>query len=150
MSRAGTRTTFIALAVTGALLIPASQASAGGAQIASGGDGPIATKSGAIVNFMPAGKIRVKKRFQPLAVCSINCNVTGTAVLKGLGGKATITDTGSFPAGQPFGLQIRVKGELLKLMKASPGRFHLAETYTATDPLTGATDTVSRTFAFKR
>ena len=58
--RAGTRTTFAALAVTAALLIPASQAAAG-AQIARGGDGPVATKSGAIVNFLPAGKLKVAK-----------------------------------------------------------------------------------------
>jgi hypothetical protein len=149
MSRAGKRTTFAALAVAGALLIPAAPAAAG-AQIAKGGDGPIATKSGAIVNFLPAGKLRVAKRFQPLAVCSINCNVTGTAVLKGMGGKATITDSGSFPANQPFGLQIRIKGVLLKLMKANPGKFRLNVTYTATDPTTGATDTVSRPYRFKR
>jgi hypothetical protein len=148
-SRAGKRTTFTALAVAGALLIPAAPAAAG-AHIAKGGDGPIATKSGAIVNFLPAGKLRVAKRFQPLAVCSINCNVTGTAVLKGMGGKATITDSGSFPANQPFGLQIRVKGVLLKLMKANPGKFRLNVTYTATDPTTGATDTVSRPYRFKR
>jgi hypothetical protein len=35
-------------------------------------------------------------------------------------------------------------------MKAHPGKFRLAETLTATDPTTGATDTVSRTFRFKR
>jgi hypothetical protein len=140
-------TTFGALVVAGALLIPASQAGAGAM---ASGDGPVAHKSGAIVNFLPAGKIRVKKHFQPLALCSVNCNVTGTAVLKGLGGKSTITDSSSFPANQPFGLQITVKGALLKLMKANPGRFHLSETYTATDPTTGATDTVSRSFKFKR
>jgi hypothetical protein len=150
MSRAGKRTTFAVLAVTGVLLIPASQASAAGAHIAKGGDGPIATKSGAIVNFLPAGKLKVARHFQPLAVCSIDCTVTGTAVLKGLGGKATITDTGSFPANQPFGLQITVKGVLLKLMKARPGKFRLNVTYTATDPTTGAMDTVSRPFKFKR
>ena len=149
MRRAGTRTSFAALAVTVALLIPASPAAAG-AHIARGGGGPVATKSGAIVNFLPAGKIRVKKKFQPLAVCSVNCDVTGTAVLKGMGGKATITDSGSFPANQPFGLQIRVKGVLLKLMKQHPGRFHLNVTYTATDPATGAQDSVSRPFKFKR
>jgi hypothetical protein len=147
--RAGTRTTFLALAVTAALLIPASQAAAG-ARIAKGGDGPIATKSGAIVNFVPAGKLKVARHFQPLAVCSVNCTVTGTAVLKGMGGKATITDTGSFLANQPFGLQITVKGVLLKLMKAHPGRFRLNVTYSATDPTTGATDNVSRPFKFKR
>jgi hypothetical protein len=130
------------LAVAAALLLPASSALAG--------DGPLAHKSGAIVNFLPAGKIKVARHFQPLAVCSVNCDVTGTAVLKGLGGKATITDTGAFPANQTFGLKITVKGQLLKLMKANPGKFRLTERYTATDPATGATDTISRSFKFKR
>jgi hypothetical protein len=143
------RTTFAALLVVGALLIPASQAGAG-AQMASGGDGPVATKSGAIVNFVPAGKLRVRRQIQPLAVCAVNCDVTGTAVLKGLGGKANITDSGAFLANQPFGLRITVKGFLLRLMKRFPGRFRLSVTYSATDPATGATDSVSRGFKFKR
>ena len=149
MRRAGKRTTFAALAVAAALLVPASQATAG-AHLAKGGEGPVATKSGAIVNFVPAGKLKVAKHFQPLGVCAVNCSVTGTAVLKGMGGKATITDSGSFAANQTFGLQITVKGVLLKLMKASPGRFRLNVTYTATDPMTAATDTVSRVYKFKR
>jgi hypothetical protein len=143
------RTTFAGLLLVGALLISASQAAAG-AHIASGGGGPVATKAGAIVNFVPAGKLRVRKNIQPLAVCSVNCDVTGTAVLKGLGGKANITDSGSFLANQPFGLRITIKGFLLKLMKQHPGRFHLSVTYSATDPATGATDSVSRGFKFKR
>jgi hypothetical protein len=143
------RTTFAGLLLVGALLIPASQAAAG-AHIASGGGGPVATKAGAIVNFVPAGKLRVRKNIQPLAVCSVNCDVTGTAVLKGLGGKANITDSGSFLANQPFGMRITIKGFLLKLMKQHPGRFHLSVTYSATDPATGATDSVSRGFKFKR
>jgi hypothetical protein len=130
------------IAVAAALLLPASSALAG--------DGPVATKSGAIVNFVTTGKIKVAKHFQPLAVCSVNCDVTGTAVLKGMGGRATITDTGSFPANQTFGLSITVKGQLLKLMKANPGKFRLAETYSATDPSTGATDTISQNFKFRR
>ena len=130
------------LAVAAALLLPASSALAG--------DGPVAQKSGAIVNFVTTGKVKVARHFQPLAVCSVDCSVTGTAVLKGLGGKATITDSGTFAANQPFGLQITVKGGLLKLMKANPGRFHRSETYTATDPATGATDTISHSFKFKR
>ena len=147
--RAGTRTTFAALAVTAALLIPASQAAAG-AQIARGGDGPAATKSGAIVNFLPAGKLKVAKHFQPLAICSLNCDVTGTAVIKGFGLKLPVTDSGSFAANQTFGLVVTVKGQLLKLMKQEPGKFRLNVTYTATDPTTGAMDTVSRTYKFKR
>ena len=149
MRRAGKRTMFAALVVGGVLLVPVSQAGAG-AQIASGGNGPIATKSGAIVNFVPAGKLTIAKHFQPLAVCSVDCSVTGTAVLKGMGAKATISDTGSFAANQTFGLQITVKGELLKAMKAHPGKFRLNVTYTATDPATGAMDSVSRPFKFKR
>jgi hypothetical protein len=149
MSRAGKRTTFVVLVVAGALLIPASQAAAG-ARIASGGDGPIATKSGAIVNFVPAGKLKIAKHFQPLAVCSIDCSVTGTAIIKGMGLKLPISDSGSFTANAPFGLRITVKGALLKAMKASPGKFRLNVTYTATDPTTGAMDSVSRPFKFKR
>ena len=148
--RARTRTTIAAMAVCLAVLLPASQAAAGGAQIASAGDGPVATKSGAIVNWVSGFKLRVAKRIQPLASCAVNCDVTGTATLKGLGGKASFSDTGSFQAGQLFGLYVVVKGGLLKLMKRSPGRFHLTETLTATDPSTGAVDEISRTFKFKR
>ena len=144
------RATFAALLVAGALLVPASQAMAGGALEASAGDGPIATKSGTLVNFVPAGKLIVARHFQPLATCTVDCSVEGVAVLKGMGGKATISDSGTFAANQPFGLRVTVKGLLLRLMKANPGRFRLNTTYTATDPATGATESVSRGFKFKR
>lgn len=150
MTRARKRTTIAALAVSAALLLPASQAAAGGARLASAGDGPVAHKSGAIVNWKSGFKLRVAKRIQPLAVCSVACDVTGVGTLKGMGGKATFSDTGSFAAGQLFGLYVTVKGSLLKQMKAHPGKFRLSETLTATDPTTGAVDTISRTFRFKR
>jgi hypothetical protein len=130
------------LALAGALSLPASTAVAG--------DGPQATKSGAIVNFVTRGKLKVAKRIQPLAVCNVNCDVSGNGVLKGMGGKAAFSDSNSFAAGQQFGLFVIVKGQLLKLMKANPGKFTLTETLTAIDPATGATDTVSRSFKFKR
>jgi hypothetical protein len=120
-----------------------------GAAGATASAGPVATKSGAIVNFTTTGKLKVAKRIQPLAVCSVNCDVTGTGVLRGMGGKASFSDSRSFPAGRQFGLYVTVKGALLKLMKANPGKFRLTETLTATDPTTGAIDTVSRTFRFK-
>src|SRR5919204_3739145 len=108
--RARTRTTIATLVAAGALLIPASQAMGGDAEIASAGGGPVATKSGAIVNFLPVGKLRVGKHFQPLATCAVDCQATGTGVLKGLGGRAQFgPDTGTFTAGQPFGLRITVK-----------------------------------------
>jgi hypothetical protein len=148
-NRTGTFTIITTLAVTAALLISAPSAM-GGARLASAGDGPVAQKSGAIVNWKSGFKLRVTRRIQPLAVCAVACNVTGTGTLKGMGGKATFSDSGTFAAGQLFGLYVTVKGALLKLMKAHPGRFRLAETLTATDPATGAVDTISRTFRFKR
>jgi hypothetical protein len=151
MSRtAGKRTTIAAFAVTAALLVPASQAAASGAEIASAGHGPVATKSGAIVNWVSGFKLRVTKKIQPLASCAVTCNVTGNGTLKGLGGKAHFSDSGTFAPGQLFGLYVTVKGALLKLMKKYPGRFHLTETLVATDPTTGAVDKISRTFGFKR
>lgn len=131
-----------ALAVAGVLLLPASGAVAG--------NGPVARDSGALINFVTTGRLKVQRTIQPLAVCSANCDVTGTGTLKGLGGRATFSDSGSFTAGQQFGLFITVKGRLLKLMKANPGRFRLSETLTATDPTTGTVDSVSQTFRFKR
>jgi hypothetical protein len=148
--RAGTRASVAALLVAGAVLIPVSQAMAGGALKAGASDGPIATKSGVLVNFVPAGKLIVARHFQPLATCVVDCNVTGVAVLKGMGGKATISDSGTFAANQPFGLRITVGGELLKLMKAHPGRFRLNVTYTATTVASGGTESVSRGYKFKR
>ena len=136
----GRRVALFALA--GALALPASTAFAG--------DGPVASKSGAIVNFVTTGKLKVAKRIQPLAVCNVGCDVSGTGVLKGIGGKSPLSASRSFAAGQQFGLFVILNGQLLKLMKAKPGKFRLHETLTATDPTTGATDTVSRTFKFKR
>jgi hypothetical protein len=71
-------------------------------------------------------------------------------VLKGMGVKATISDSGSFAANQPFGLRVTVTRLLLRAMKDHPGRFRVNVTYTATDPASGGTESVSRGFKFKR
>ena len=133
---------FALLAVIGVLVAPASGAAAGG--------GPVAHKSGAIINFVTNGKVKVRKHIQPIAVCSVACDVTGTGVLKGLGVKIPFGDSGSFPAGQLFGLSLIVKGNALKTIKENAGRFLLTEKLMAIDPTTGATDTVKRRFRLKR
>lgn len=149
-------TIIAALAITAVLLVPTSSALAGGAQIASAGDGPVAHKAGAVVNWASGNKLRVARRIQPLAVCSVQCNVSGSGVLKGFGGRAPFADSGTFQPGQLFGLYVTVKGDLLKLMKSRPGAFKISETLTATpiDPATGAAtgpaDTISKTFKLKR
>jgi hypothetical protein len=149
MSRKTRLGTFAAaLAVVGVLLMPASGAVAGG--------GPVAHKSGTLINFVTTGKLKVAKTIQPIAVCTQACTVAGTGVIKGLGGKASFSDTGGpFAAGQQFGLALQAKGALLKALKAFPGRFHLTETLTAT-PVdatgvpTGPPESVSAGFGFKR
>src|SRR5690242_21515699 len=122
-------------ALIAALALPASEAMAG--------VGPVAHTSGTLVSFVTTGKLKVQRTMQPLAQCSAACNVTGTGTLKGLGGRASLSDSGSFTAGQLFGLAVTVPKNLLKLMKANPGRFRLNETLTATDATTGAVDSVS-------
>ncbi len=132
---------FAVLAVIAVLVAPASGAAAGG---------PVAHKSGAIVNWVTKGKVKVRKHIQPVAVCSVACNVTGTGVLKGLGARIPFGDSGSFGPNELFGLALIVKGKALKTIKENAGRFKLTETLTATDPTTGATDTISRAFRLKR
>ena len=138
MSRAGRIAALFATVCL--LLAPASTALA---------DGPVAHKSGAIVNYVPIGKLKVAKKIFINFTCSVTCNLNSTSTIKGLGGRLTIPASGTLPAGSLF-LQLTVKGVLLKLMKAQPGAFKIVNTINASDPATGATDTISRTFKLKR
>ncbi|HEY1237343.1 MAG TPA: hypothetical protein VGE91_03345 [Solirubrobacterales bacterium] len=148
--RAGKRATFAALLVAGALLIPASQATAG-ARIASADDGPVATKSGAVVNYTSVKHLKVARHMFIHFQCAVTCNATGIATLKAHKLKLPIkASANGIPAGAPAFMEITVKGALLKALKAHPGRFKVANTITATDPATGAVDQIKHTFKFKR
>ena len=74
MSRIGRIAAF--LAVAGALLLPASSALAGG---------PVATKSGALINYLTTGNLKIGKRITVPFACVATCNVTSTVTLKGPG-----------------------------------------------------------------
>jgi hypothetical protein len=150
--RAGTRTALAALAVSAALTIPVSQAAgAQGAQIASAGDGPVAHKSGAIVNYTSLAKLKVARHMFIHFSCAVTCDATGRAVLRAPKIKIPITANASgIPGGAPAFMEITVKGALLRLLKAFPGRFKVVNTITAVDPTTGATDTIHHRFGFKR
>lgn len=148
MSSAGKRMA-CAVMVAGALLIPASGAA--GAQIASGGDGPVAHKSGAIVNYTNLGKLKVARHMFIHFTCAVTCDLTGRAVIRAPKIKIPITATASgIAGGAPAFMEITVKGTLLKLLKAFPGRFKVVNTITAVDPTTGASDTIHHRFGFKR
>jgi hypothetical protein len=129
------------LAVAGALLLPSSTALAGG---------PAATKSGALINYLTTGKLKVAKRIVVPFQCAVQCNVVSSLSVKGPGIKGTDTESGTLQAGVPAGHFIKPNGPLLRAMKASPGRFKLVSSVNATDPATGATDAIAHAFKLKR
>lgn len=127
-------------AVLGGLLVPAL----------SPAGGPVATKSGALINYTTTGKLKVGKSITIPVVCSANCQVNSTLVVKGPGAKVSNTVAGPLTAGVPGGHIIKPNGPLLKSMKADTGKFRLVSHMTATDSSTGATDSISHTFRLKR
>jgi hypothetical protein len=132
----------VAALALGLLLLPGAAAGSG--------EGPTATKSGALVNYTNTGKLRIGKKITIFVVCSADCNVDTTTVVKGPGFKQSADVSGLLSAGVPGGPFFKPNGQLLRDMKAQPGRFRVNSTVTATDPATGATETISRSFRLKR
>jgi hypothetical protein len=130
------------LAIAGALLLPGSSAVAG--------DGPVAIRSGALINYVSTGRLRVGKTMEIRVVCSADCNVTSRVVIKGPGLKTSSMVSGPLAAGVPGGHILKPNGPLLKSMKADTGRFRLVSHMTATDASTGAMDNIAHTFKLKR
>jgi hypothetical protein len=138
MSRIGR---ILVLVVVGGALLPASSALAGG---------PVAKESGVLINYVSTGKLKIGKSIEITAVCSANCTVQSHSVTIGPGYKQKSNISGPLTAGVPGGPVFQPNGPLLKLMKASPGRFKIQNTLVATDDATGATDEISHTFKLKR
>ena len=138
-SRIGRIATLAAVAC--ALLVPASTAVA---------KDRVATKSGALINYVSTGKLKVSKKILVAVVCSVNCNVTTTTTIKAKGYHQTFQLSGALQAGVVGGPFFEPNGPLLKLMKAHPGAFKVVSSITATDPTTGATDVIAHTFKLKR
>jgi hypothetical protein len=129
------------VAVVGVLLLPSASAVAGG---------PVAQKSGAIVNYTSTGKLKVAKNMFIYFTCAVTCDATSTTTIKGLGGKVTIPASGTVTAGVQAFIKLTVKGPLLKFLKGQPGAFKVVNHINATDPTTGAVDNISHTFKLKR
>jgi hypothetical protein len=127
-------------AIAGALLLPAS--SAVGA--------PTAQKSGAIINYATLGKIPIKKKIIVPFVCSVDCNVVSTLKVKGPFVKGADTRSGTLKAGEVAGHFIKPSGPLLKLLRASPGRYKIVSHITATDLSSGASENIAHSFRLKR
>jgi hypothetical protein len=138
MSRIGT--VIAAVAVIGALLLPVSTAVSA----------PTAHKSGAIVNYLTTGKIRIKKKLIVPFQCAVTCNVVSFLKLKGPFVKGSDTQSATLAGGQPAGHFLKPSGPLQQVMRSMPGRYKLISRITATDPTTGAVDQIAHTFKLKR
>jgi hypothetical protein len=103
-----------------------------------------------LVSYLTAGKLKPGKRIAYRFVCSTACQVTATStlVLKGpnLG---PVVDTGMFGAGEVGAAFLRPNGAARDAIKDHIGASKLRTWLVAIDA-TGATDTDTRTFRFKR
>lgn len=128
------------LAVLGCLALPVANASGG----------PVATKSGTLISYVSTSPLKVSKKIEIVVVCTANCNVNATSTIKGPGYKQTVPVSGGLVANQPGGPFFQPNSALLKSMKATPGRFKIVSSVTATNATTGATDAISAVFKLKR
>jgi hypothetical protein len=118
-----------------ALLVPAASASA----------------QTTVVSYVTTGKLKIAKRIQYNIVCSVDCQVTVSSTLK-LKGPDLLPQVvpGQLAAGAISSPFIRLNGPALHALKSNVGRARLVTTITATDMATGASQTIRRTFRFKR
>jgi len=129
------------------LIVLAGALSLPGSSVAGG---PVATKSGALINYVTTAKLKVRRSITIPVVCSANCQVTSNVRIKGPGIRLNNVVTGQLSAGVPGGHVIKPNGPLLASMKANPGRFRLVSHMTATDMSSGATDAIAHSFRLKR
>jgi hypothetical protein len=111
---------------------------------------PRAEQAGAIVNYLPTGKLRVAKKVVVPFVCSVSCSVVSTLVLKGPAVRGSDIRQVSLGPNSPVGHRIKPRPKALRLMKRVPRKYRLISTITATDIGTGAKETVMHTFRFRR
>jgi hypothetical protein len=103
-----------------------------------------------LASYVTTGKLKVQRRVRFLASCSVNCDVTVHMVLEVPGPNlASEPLSGSFPAGQVFEGYIKLTKSGLAFLKENKSKAKFRTEYTATDPLTGNTDTDTRAFKFK-
>jgi len=116
---------------------------------ASTADPQASASAETLVNFVGPKKLKVQKSITYEFVCAVACNISVSDVLKGPGIKDTNSVSGSLQPGVKGGFGGKPNGPLLKQLKDNPGRFKLAVTINASDPVTGETDIDKRTFGFK-
>lgn len=111
---------------------------------------PTATKSGVLINYTGPAKLKIGKKLQIELLCSANCNVQSTTTVKGPRFKDSFQVDGGLTANVVGGPFFQPNGPLLKQMKREPGKFRVISWVTATNTLTGAAESINKTFRLKR
>ena len=111
---------------------------------------PAASKAGVLINYTGPAKLKIGKKIQIQLLCSANCNVQSTTTVKGPGFKDSFQVDGGLMANVVGGPFFQPNGPLLKQIKAEPGKFTVVSSVTATNVLTGAVESISKTFHLKR
>lgn len=144
MSKALNRrsTAAIVAATAAALLLWAAPAGAGSPKAKASGE--------ELITYLTKGKLKPGKRIAYDVVCAADCSLTATStlVLKGpnLG---PVAASGQFPAGQVAESFLKPNKAARSAIKRNTRSAKLRTAVTATNLLTGETDTDRRTFRFK-
>lgn len=140
LNRSGTAA--IVAATAAALLLWAAPAGAGSPKAKASGE--------ELITYLTKGKLKPGKRIAYDVVCAADCSLTATStlVLKGpnLG---PVAASGQFPAGQVAESFLKPNKAARSAIKRNTGSAKLRTAVTATNLLTGETDTDRRTFRFK-
>jgi len=135
-----------------AVWVPVSGANGGlRAPAVSAADGPIATKSGAVVNYVTTGKIKIRRRIEVSFVCSVQCSLTSSLLIKGPGARLSDVETATDVApGLVLTHFFKFSKRAVAFIKANASKFRVVSRVSATDAATGAPDTISHSFRLKR
>lgn len=140
LNRSGTAA--IVAATAAALLLWAAPAGAGSPKAKASGE--------ELITYLTKGKLKPGKRIAYDVVCAADCSLTATStlVLKGpnLG---PVAASGQFPAGQVAESFLKPNKAARSAIKRNTRSAKLRTAVTATNLLTGETDTDRRTFRFK-
>lgn len=104
-----------------------------------------------LLSYVTTGKLKLGKRIAYRFVCSAECQVTATSTLVLRGPDVgPAVDTGLFPAGEIIEAFLKPNKSARGAIRRNIGASKLRTSVTATNPATGATDTDTRIFRFRR
>jgi hypothetical protein len=105
----------------------------------------------ALLSYVTIGKLKLGKRIAYRFVCSAECQVTATSILVLRGPDVgPAVDTGLFPADEVIEVFLKLNKSARRAIRRNIGASKLRTSVTATNSVTGLTDTDTRGFRFRR